>query len=118
MATKVRKKPAKKTVKKTPAKKRAGRAVAVKKVVAGVPEKRLVGKITHFYDRISVAVVDVLDTLAIGDKIQIEGHGRSFQQTVDSMQIEHKPVKTAKKGQSIGLKVVQSVKEGDLVFKV
>ncbi|MBW2993099.1 translation elongation factor-like protein [Candidatus Woesearchaeota archaeon] len=76
------------------------------------------GKITHFFPNISVAVVEVKKIIRQGDKIRIEGHGNEFEQKIASMQIEYKKVKEAKKGQSIGLKVKKSVKEGDLVYKV
>ena len=76
-----------------------------------------IGKIIHFYDKIGVAVVDVLAPIKVGDLIKISGHDKEFTQTVNSMQIEHEQIQTAKKGQGIGLKVDQPVKEGDLVFK-
>lgn len=77
-----------------------------------------IGKITHYYEKIGVAVLELTDTLAVGDTIRISGHGGEFTQTVNSMQIEHENVQTAKKGQAIGLKTDQEVKEGDEVFKV
>ncbi len=81
-------------------------------------EKKLIGKITHFYSKISVAVVELTDKLLVGDEISIEGPETNFTQVVDSMQIEHNNIKEAKKGDSIGMKVNQKVKEGDEVFKV
>ena len=81
-------------------------------------EKKLIGKIIHFYSKISVAVVELTDKLKVGDQISIEGPTTNFIQTVDSMQIEHKNIKEAKKGDSIGLKVMNPVKEKDSVFKV
>jgi putative protease len=103
----------KKTTAKKPAvKKAAPKAPAAPKQAA----KKLVGKIAHFYPKISVAVVEVAAPLAKGAKISIEGHGKAFEQTVGSMQIEHEQVAVAKKGQSIGMKVSQEVKEGDLVY--
>jgi len=77
-----------------------------------------VGKISHFYAKISVAVIDLDDTLKEGDEISIEGHGKEVRQKADSIQIEHKNVPMAKKGQSVGLKTPEPVKEGDLVFKL
>jgi putative protease len=81
-------------------------------------EKKLIGKISHFYPKISVAVLDLEDTLRVGDKISIEREVGSFEQTVESMQIEHKNIHEAKKGQSIGLKVNDKTREGAKVFKV
>jgi putative protease len=81
-------------------------------------EKRLVGKVTHYYTKIGVAVVDLTDTLRIGDRISIEGRTTNFQQVVESMEIEHKKVEEAKAGDSIGLRVVERAREGDLVYKI
>jgi len=81
-------------------------------------EKKLVGKVAHYYSKISVAVVELSGNLNVGDKISIEGTTTNFQQIVESMQIEHKNLSSARAGQSIGLKVQQKVREGDLVYKI
>jgi putative protease len=81
-------------------------------------EKKMIGKIVHFYPKISVAVLDLDDTLRVGDKISIEKESGTFEQVVDSMQIEHENIKEAKKGQSIGLKVIDKAREGSQVFKI
>ena len=81
-------------------------------------EKKLVGKVTHYFTKIGVAVVELQDELRIGNKISIEGKTTNFQQTVESMQIEHKPIEVAKPGDSIGLKVIDRVREGDNVYKI
>lgn len=77
-----------------------------------------VGKITHYYNKIGVAVISVLDKIEVGDKIKISGHDKEFTQEVVSMQVEHLEIKKAKKGDDIGLKVDQEVKEGDDVYRV
>ena len=81
-------------------------------------EKILVGKISHFFAKPSVAVVELEATLKRGDKISIERGDETFEQTVNSMQIEHENIPEAKPGQSIGLKVDQATKQGAKVFKV
>jgi putative protease len=81
-------------------------------------EKKLIGKITHFYPKISVAVVELEDALNVGDKISIERETGTFEQTVESMQIEHENIEQAEAGQSIGLKVTEKTREGAKVFKV
>jgi putative protease len=81
-------------------------------------ELQEVGKIAHFFSKINVAVVDLTATLSVGDRIRIQGPTTDFEQTVDSMQIEHADVKTANAGQSIGLKVKERVREKDTVYKV
>ena len=77
-----------------------------------------VGKIRHYFDKIQVAVVDVTDSLKIGDKIRIKGAQTDFEQTIDSMQIDRQPVSEAKKGDAIGMKVSQPVRENDRVYLV
>lgn len=77
-----------------------------------------VGKITHYFDKIGVAVVELTDRLVVGDLIKISGHSNEFTMTVGSMQIEHEQIKEAKKGDTIGMKVDQEVKEGDEIYKV
>ena len=84
----------------------------------GEVEKKKIGKISHYYGKIGVAVVDLEDTLAVGDTIEISGPATNVTQTVDSMQIEHENVKQAKKGQSIGMKVSDRVRENDVVYKI
>ena len=81
-------------------------------------DKKPVGVITHYFSKIGVAVIELSGKLNSGDKISIEGATTNVSQKVDSMQIEHKPVMTAGKGQSIGMKVVDRVREGDDVFIV
>ncbi len=77
-----------------------------------------VGEIIHFYDKISVAVVKVLSPIKVGDRIKITGHDKEFEQAIDSMQIEHESIEKAKKGDDVGMKVDQAVKQGDEVYKV
>lgn len=77
-----------------------------------------IGEITHYYDKIGVAVLELSADLAAGDEIRISGHDHEFTQKVDSMQVEHESIKEAKKGQTVGLKIDQEVKDGDEVFKV
>jgi len=77
-----------------------------------------VGEVTHYFAKISVAVVALKAPLSVGDKIVIRGVTTNLQQAVASMQIEHENVTKAKAGQSIGLKVEQRVREGDRVYKI
>ncbi len=81
-------------------------------------EKKPIGKITHFFPKISVAVLKADETIKKGDKISIEGHGNKVEMTVESMQVEHKDVEECNAGEEVGMKVPKEVKEGDLVFKV
>ena len=76
-----------------------------------------IGRITHFFTKISVAVIELIAPLAVGDTIMIKGPTTDFEQVVESMQIEHNNVQRAEAGQSIGLKVAQRVRENDMVYK-
>ncbi|MEM2106154.1 MAG: translation elongation factor-like protein [Candidatus Bathyarchaeia archaeon] len=76
-----------------------------------------VGRVTHFFPKISVAVVELTKPLSVGDTILIKGPTTDFEQVVESMQIEHKNVQQAEAGQSIGLKVAERVREKDTVYK-
>lgn len=112
MAKKVISKKTKKITKK-PAKK----AVAVSKV-SKAKEGKLVGKVTHYFSEIGVAVLKIAVPIKEGDEIRIiGGENTDFTQAVSSMQIDHKEVKSAKKGDDVGLKVKEKVREGYKVFK-
>ena len=78
-----------------------------------------IGKVTHYYDKIGVAVVELTAGLGKGDKILFERGGEElFEQKVDSIQVEHEKKDSAKKGEIIGLKTDAEVKEGAEVYKV
>lgn len=77
-----------------------------------------IGKITHYFDKIQVAIVELKDTISMGDEIHIKGHSVDFTQKVESIQIEKNPVEKAGKGEVIGLKVKEKVKPNDIVYKV
>lgn len=81
-------------------------------------EEKPIGKITHYFSNIEVAVIDLLAPLKKGDEIRIVGgENTDFNQMVDSMQVDHKEVKSAKKGDEVGLKVKEKVHEGYKVYK-
>ncbi len=82
-------------------------------------EEKLIGKITHYFTNIGVGVIEITEgDLKVGDKIHIKGATSDFEQTIESMQIEHESIEKAKKGDAIGLKVEQQIREGDQVFKI
>jgi len=81
-------------------------------------EGKLIGKITHYFGNIGVAVIELSDKLKVGDTIRVVGGETDFNQAVDSMEVEHEKVQEAKKGNAVGLKVDQKVREGYKVYKV
>ena len=78
-----------------------------------------IGKVTHFYDKIGVAVVELDSDLGVGDQIKfVRGGEELFEQPVDSIQVEHEKIEKAGKGDVVGLKTKSEVKEGAEVFKI
>ena len=77
-----------------------------------------VGEILHYYGHIQVAVVRLSDALKSGEKIRIKGHTTDFEQDIGSMQVDHNQIESAEKGQEIGMKVNDKVRELDKVYKV
>ena len=84
-----------------------------------IEEGKLIGKITHYFGNIGVAVIKLSGVLKVGDSIRIiGGEDTDFTQTVESIEIEHQKVEVAKAGDSVGLKVGQKVREGYKVYKL
>lgn len=81
-------------------------------------EGKLIGRVTHYFSKIGVAVIELTDTLRAGETIRIVGGETDFNQVVESMEIEHQKVNEAKAGDSVGLKVSQKVREGYKVYKI
>ncbi|OGZ79457.1 MAG: hypothetical protein A2360_02440 [Candidatus Staskawiczbacteria bacterium RIFOXYB1_FULL_32_11] len=83
-----------------------------------IKQPKPIGLVTHYFSNIKVAVIKLKDNLKEAQEIRIVGGEKTdFKQVVKSMQVDHKPVKLAKKGKSIGLKVKEHVREGYKVFK-
>ena len=81
-------------------------------------EGKLIGQVTHYYNNIGVAIIELSAILKAGDNIRIIGGEIDFEQEVESMEVDHKKVKAAKSGDTIGLKVGEKVREGYKVYKV
>ena len=81
-------------------------------------EGKLIGKVTHYFSKIGVAVIELSDTLKVGETIRIVGGETDFDQVIESMEIEHQKIEIAKAGDSVGLKVSQKVREGYKVYKI
>jgi len=78
-----------------------------------------IGKVTHYFDKIQVAIVEISGNLAVGDKIKfVRGGEDLFEQVVTSIQIEHEKKDSASKGEIVGIKVEKELKEGAEVFKL
>jgi translation elongation factor EF-Tu-like GTPase len=82
-------------------------------------QEKPIGEVTHYFSNIGVAVINLKSGLANGDEIRIVGGEETdFNQTVDSMEVDHKKVAKAKKGDDVGMKVTEKVREGYKVYKV
>lgn len=80
-------------------------------------EEVLIGKVEKYFSKIGVAAIRILEgELNIGDTVRIKGPTTDFEQKVESMQIEHMPVESAKSGDAVGVKVKEKVREGDKVY--
>lgn len=76
-----------------------------------------VGKVTHFFGGISVAAMKLSSDLKVGDSVIIKGATTDLKQKIGSMQIDGRAVQSAKKGQEVGTKVNDKVREHDIVYK-
>lgn len=81
-------------------------------------EGKLIGKITHYFSKIGVAVIELTGVLKVGDTIRIVGGDTDFTQQVQSMEADHQKVEKVKAGESVGVQVEQKAKEGYSVYKV
>jgi putative protease len=77
-----------------------------------------IGIVNHYYDKIGVAALALEGELAVGDIIHIKGHTTDFAQKIESMQIENKNVERAKEGDDVAIKVKETAREHDIVYKV
>ena len=77
-----------------------------------------IGRVTHYYSHLHVAVLTLSDSLKLGDRIHFYGHSSDFTQRVSSMEIEHHSIVWVKPGDNVAIKVVQPVHVHDIVYRV
>lgn len=83
-----------------------------------MPEEKI-GEVAHYFGKIGVAAVRITDGgLKVGDTVRFKGKSTDFEQSIDSIQIEHDSVESAAPGDDIGIKVSEKVREGDGVLKI
>lgn len=75
-----------------------------------------IGTVSHWYDKIGVAVIKLTGPLSKGDKIKIKKGDEEFEETVSSLQIDHADADSAKKGADAAVKLSHKAKEGAEVF--
>jgi len=82
-------------------------------------ERTKLGEVFHYYGKIGVAAIRLTDgDLSVGDTIEIQGPSTNVTSRVETMQIEHGEVTSARRGQEVGVRVADRVREKDLVYKV
>ena len=91
-----------------------------KKVVAKKSTKakgglKPIGKVTHFYTEIMVAIIKFNKKVPVGVELYFKGATTDFKDTAKSIQYDHKPIAVAPKGKQVGIKVKKRVREGDKV---
>ncbi len=111
---KTKTKPKQKTKPKKVVKKVSVKTKAVKKI--SVP--KAIGRVTHFFGHIKVAIVKFKVPVKVGAEIHFKGATTDFKEVIISMQFNHESIKIAKKGKVIGIKIKKKVREGDEVFQV
>jgi putative protease len=77
-----------------------------------------IGKVEDYFSKIGVLAITLSGNLKIGDKIKVKGATTEFEQVVESMQIDKKPVKSARAGNSVGIKVNDLARKTDKVYKI
>jgi len=77
-----------------------------------------IGEVTHYYSKIGVAIVKFFKTVPVGTRVKFHGATTDFEQTISSMQFDHREVSEAKKGEEVGIKVDFKVREGDKIFEI
>lgn len=79
---------------------------------------KVIGTVTHFYGDLEVAIIKFKTPVKVGEEVHFKGATTDFTQKIKSMQFDHKDIKSAKKGQEVGIKVSDKVREGDEVLEL
>ena len=80
-------------------------------------EQKPIGTVTHYFGNLGVAIVKFNKLISVGAKLKFKGATTDFEEVVKSMQFDHKEIDKAKKGQEVGIKVKDKVREGDMIFE-
>ena len=80
------------------------------------PGLKKIGVVTHYFGKISVGIIELSASLSSGETITIKGANTYFSQKIVSMQVNHRAVDYASKGDQIGIKVKKRVHVNDKVY--
>ena len=87
-------------------------------ITKAMSKEKELGKVSHWYDKINVAVVKLAGVLKKGDRVKFKHGEEEFEETIESLQINHEAVDAGKKGDEVAMKLSQKAKEGTLAYKV
>ncbi|TSC81240.1 MAG: hypothetical protein G01um101419_854 [Parcubacteria group bacterium Gr01-1014_19] len=96
--------------------KKVARPAKKKVKVVKAKFQKPIGVVTHFYGGIEVAIMKFKKPVKAGLVVRIKGATTDFEQKIKSMQYDHKDIAVAKKGQEVGVKVDDKVRQGDEIF--
>lgn len=82
-----------------------------------MPEEAI-GKVSDFFARPVVAGIELTGVLKVGDRVHVQGHTTDLEMVIDSMQIDNVNVNEAKAGDSVGIKVPDRVRGGDIIYRI
>ena len=83
---------------------------------AGDVQDKPIGEVTHHFGKIGVAIVKFNKAVSVGETVRFKGATTDFEKKISSMQHDHQDIDSAKKGQEVGIKINETVREGDLVY--
>lgn len=78
----------------------------------------LLGEVVHYYSRLGVAALALRVPLRRGDRVHVLGHATDLEETVDSLEIDHRQIEAAQPGDDVAIKVAGKVRAGDRVYLV
>ncbi len=81
-------------------------------------KEKEIGEVTHYYSHLEVAIVKFSRKVEVGETVHFKGTTTDFVLKIGSIQFDHKDIDEAKKGQEVGIKVSEKVRQGDKVYEV
>jgi translation elongation factor EF-1alpha len=79
-------------------------------------QEKFLGVAEHYFGKISVVAFKVKTAFKIGDVIHFKGSKTDFIQKIESMQMNHKDINKAVRGDEVGIKVRDNVRVGDKIY--
>ncbi|MDD5650553.1 MAG: U32 family peptidase [Candidatus Nanoarchaeia archaeon] len=83
-------------------------------------KKIFIGVVKNYYNKVNVAEIKLQSgSININDTLMIQGPTTgTYEQKIDSIEINNKKINSAKKGMSIGIKINKKIRKNDKVFLI